>query len=196
METDIVKIVGAVARKVRSRNYEGQPAKVVLATRTYNAEIADVWDALTNVERIPRWFLPISGELKLGGYYQLEGNASGEVTSCDPPNSFGVTWEFGSEVTWLNIKLTDEGEMTGFQLEHIAHVTDERWAEFGPGAVGVGWDMGLMGLEQHLVTGASVDPAQMQGWIASDAGKQFVRASSYSWCAAAIGSGDTPKAAN
>src|SRR5882724_8555264 len=29
------------------------------------------WDAMTNAERIPRWFLPISADLRLSGRYQL-----------------------------------------------------------------------------------------------------------------------------
>ena len=44
-----------------------------------------MWDAVTSAERIPRWFLPISGDLRLGGRYQLEGNAGGEVLECAPP---------------------------------------------------------------------------------------------------------------
>jgi peptidoglycan hydrolase CwlO-like protein len=35
--------------------------------RSYDAEIEELWDAVTNAERIPRWFAPITGELKLGG---------------------------------------------------------------------------------------------------------------------------------
>ena len=35
------------------------------------------------------------------------------------------------------------------ELEHIAHV-EEHWEQFGPGAVGIGWDLGLVGLAIHL----------------------------------------------
>ncbi len=50
---------------------------MVVARRRYAGAVDEVWDALTNPERIPRWFLPISGELRLGGRYQLTGNAGG-----------------------------------------------------------------------------------------------------------------------
>ena len=43
--------------------------------RTYETTIVDLWDAITSAERIPRRFLPISGDLRLGGRYQLEGHA-------------------------------------------------------------------------------------------------------------------------
>ena len=32
------------------------------------------------------------------------------------------------------------------ELEHTAVVPEERWDQYGPGAVGVGWDQGLLGL--------------------------------------------------
>lgn len=41
-----------------------------------------MWDACTDPERIPRWFLPISGDLRLNGRYQLEGNAGGAITEA------------------------------------------------------------------------------------------------------------------
>ena len=195
MEIDVVKVVGAVTRKVVRRDYEGKPAAAVIATRVFPTEIEDVWDALTKPERIPRWFLPISGDLRLGGRYQLEGNAGGEITACDPPESFAVTWESGGEVTWLKVRLRSEGEGTRFELQHIAHLDGERWEQYGPGAVGVGWDMLVMALELHLSSGETVDAAAAEAWMASVPGKQFARASAYSWGAAAIASGDDVKAA-
>ena len=64
-------------------------------TRLYDTSVDDLWDALTSKERIPRWFLPVEGDLKLGGRYQLKGNAGGTITACTPPNHFAATWEFG-----------------------------------------------------------------------------------------------------
>ena len=62
-------------------------------------------------------------------------------------------------MSWIEVRFTAEGDRTRFELQHIAHVDDERWTEFGPGAVGIGWDLGLMGLAEYLRTGAAVtDP--------------------------------------
>jgi uncharacterized protein YndB with AHSA1/START domain len=192
MEIDVVSTVGAVTRKVLNREHEGRPAKVVVAKRNFDAPIDDVWDALTNPERISRWFLPVTGELKVGGRYLLESNAGGEVLACDPPNSFAVTWEFEGQVSWLEVGLREVGEQIRFELEHIAYV-DETWEEYGPGAVGVGWDMAIMGLQLHLATGQGASPEESAAWMASDNGKQFVRASSY--CAAAINAGEDARSA-
>src|SRR5262249_53577559 len=95
MTIDPVTTAGLVAREVRAGSREGAPRKIVIARRTSPTGRADLWDALTNPERIPRWFLPVSGELKVGGRYQLEGNAGGVVERCDEPELFAVTWEFG-----------------------------------------------------------------------------------------------------
>jgi uncharacterized protein YndB with AHSA1/START domain len=190
MKIDIAEHVGAVTRTVLERDHNGRRARVVVATRTYYAEIADVWDAMTNAERIPRWFLPISGDLRLGGRYQLHGNAGGEITRCEPPRHLGVTWEFAGEVSWVTVQLADVARgRTLLELEHVAHVDDDRWEQYGPGAVGVGWDMALMGLGQHLATGASVDPREAMAWLGSDDGRQFVGHSSEDWCRASVASG-------
>jgi len=187
---DVVDQINSMQRQVGSRVLDAGEARTVTVIRTYDAPIEDVWDACTNHERIPRWFLPISGELRVGGRYQLEGNAAGTIESCDPPRSFVATWEYGGEVSWIELRLSRESDgRTRFELEHIAHVDDERWAQFGPGAVGVGWDLGLMGLATHLMSGRSVDPQEFAAWSASQEGKQFVSLSSQKWCDASVAAG-------
>jgi hypothetical protein len=134
--------------------------------------------------------MPVSGDLRVNGRYQLEGNASGTIERCDPPNGFAATWEYGGDVTWIEVRLSAENGGTRFELEHIAHVDDERWAEFGPGAVGIGWDMALMGLAQHLSPGGpAVVPEESAAWTASDEGKEFMTSSSEQWCEASIAAG-------
>jgi Activator of Hsp90 ATPase homolog 1-like protein len=99
IEIDIERIFGAVKREVSAREREGRTARVANVARTYDTHVEDLWDALTNHERIPRWFLPVSGDLRLGGRYQLEGNASGTITACEPPRHLAATWEYGDEVS-------------------------------------------------------------------------------------------------
>jgi hypothetical protein len=79
---------------------------------------------------------------------------------CAAPNSFAATWEYGSDVSWIELRLVPVGNgRTRLEPEHTAHVDDERWVQDGPGAVGVGWDLALMGLTGHLESGKTVDPA-------------------------------------
>jgi uncharacterized protein YndB with AHSA1/START domain len=186
--------VGLVAREVRTRQHEGKPARVVIASRSYDTSIEDLWDALTNGERIPRWFLPISGELRLGGRYQFQGNAGGTITACEPPRLLAATWEGpGGPVSWVTVRLEDEAaDRTRLTLEHMAHVGGDFWDRFGPGAVGVGWDGAIRGLGLHMDTGAAVDPKAALEWSMSEEGKAFSRACAEDWGRAAVADGDDP----
>jgi len=78
-------VLGAEFRRVENREHLGQPALVAIATRTYDTTVEDLWNAITTPQRLARWFTPVEGDLRLGGRYQLQGNASGTITRCDPP---------------------------------------------------------------------------------------------------------------
>jgi uncharacterized protein YndB with AHSA1/START domain len=193
---DVTQQINAVRRQVGTRVLEAGEARTVTVSQSYKAPVEDVWDACTNPERIPRWFLPISGDLRVGGRYQLEGNASGTIERCDPPSSFAATWEYGDQVSWIEVRLTAEPEgRTRLALDHIAHVDDGQWAEFGPGAVGVGWDMGFMGLAVHLSSGRPVDRRESADWAASGGGREFTSLASQRWCDASVAAGTDEAAA-
>lgn len=90
MDFDIDHHFSAVQRSVSSVTRDEKATKTVTLTRSYPTSINDLWSALTNSKRIPLWFLPITGDLNLGGRYQFEGNASGEIRECNSPYlSFG-----------------------------------------------------------------------------------------------------------
>ncbi|MBO2453046.1 SRPBCC family protein [Actinomadura barringtoniae] len=190
---DVTEQINAVRRRVGARMMEAGEARTITISQTYDAELDDVWDAITSPERISRWFLPVSGELRLGGRYAIEGNASGTIERCDPPKSFFATWEFGGDTSWIEVSLSPaEDGRTVFQLEHIAHVDDERWTEFGPGAVGIGWDMGLIGLYVHLTGGQELTSEEGAAWAGSDEGKAFMTDSNERWREADVASGTDP----
>ncbi|WP_116951610.1 SRPBCC family protein [Jiangella endophytica] len=198
---DVVEQVNAVRRQVGSSTIEAGEARTVTISQVYPATVEDVWDACTNPERIPRWFSPVSGELKVGGRYQVEGNAGGTVEHCDPPKSFAATWEFNGEVSWIEVRFTaEDDERTRLELEHIALVNSaslEFWDLYGPGAVGLGWDLAFIGMALHLGSGGEqVDPKAVEAWTISDDGKRFVGLASEKWRDANVESGfATPEAA-
>jgi uncharacterized protein YndB with AHSA1/START domain len=193
---NVTQQISAVRRHVGRRMLEAGEARTVTVSQTYDAGIEDLWDACTNPERIPRWFLPITGELRVGGRYQLEGNAGGTIESCDPPRSFAATWEFGGAVTWIEVRLEPQSEgATRLEIEHIALV-DDRWTQFGPGAVGIGWDLGLVGLANHLSSGEPVDRERGNAWVASEDGREFISRSSGAWRNADVAAGADPRRAD
>jgi uncharacterized protein YndB with AHSA1/START domain len=191
--TDVNREITATARQVRA----GAPGeeRVAVLERTYGTNVEDLWDACTNPERIPRWFLPVSGDLQAGGRFQLEGNAGGTIERCDPPTGLRATWEFGGAISWIELRLTAvNADTTQFELAHIVRADDTTWARFGPGAVGIGWELGLSGLARHLA-GEVLDAAAAQAWVTSEEGRRFVAESSQRWRAAAAAAGTEPDTA-
>ncbi len=196
MLTDPATTAGLVAREIRSGSRDGQTTKIAVARRTYGTDQADLWDAVTNPERLPRWFVPITGDLHEGGHYQLEGNASGVVERCREPESLTVTWEFGGMMSWLQVTLSPADDGTTLELVHEAPVDPDMWEQFGPGAVGVGWDLALMGLGLHIeADGPLMDPEAAAAWSVSPEGVRFVEQAATGWADAAIADGDEPDAA-
>jgi uncharacterized protein YndB with AHSA1/START domain len=157
MILDIPAQIGAIHRAVRRTPREdGGENVTVLAQRTYAADPQDTWSALTDPTRIARWFMPIHGDLRVGGSFQLEGNAGGDILECEPPRRFRVT--FGSESSFVEVRLSADGEgATLFELEHTVPI---EMAQSGAGAlwVGPGWDGGLLALGLYLAGEETNDP--------------------------------------
>ena len=91
MPFDLTAHVNAMSRSVRNLERDGKPAKAVVASHVYDTDLADLWDAVTNPERLRRWFSPVTGELRLGGRYQVENNAGGTITECEPQRRIAAT---------------------------------------------------------------------------------------------------------
>lgn len=154
---DMLEHLNAMQREV-SRTGE---TVTVTMRRSYAAAPEELWDALTTPERMARWLMPVSGDLKPGGSFQLAGNAGGEVLECEPPQRFRVT--FGGETSLLEIRLTPGSDSTT-QLE-LEHSMGEAPAPGGAGAlwVGPGWDGALMGLALYIAgeLPADANPTEM-----------------------------------
>ena len=48
MKFDIITQLSAITRAVHEREHEGQPARAVVATRTYDTTVEELWDAITS----------------------------------------------------------------------------------------------------------------------------------------------------
>lgn len=190
---------GAEFRKVENREHLGKPAIVAILTRSYDTTVEDLWDAITTPERLARWFMPVEGDLKVGGRYQLKGNAGGTITRCDRPEALDVTWEIMGGTSWVQVRLAPDGKRARLTLEHIAHkegIGEEHLKKYGPAATGIGWDLALEGLRQHLASGgAALDPQAFQAWTLSAEGKAFVQKCGEAWAEAHIASGADPEEA-
>lgn len=196
MDLDIHKHLDATTRVVQHLLHDGQSANAVVLTRTYVTNVDHLWDTITSPRHLPQWFLPVSGDLRLGGRFQLQGNAGGTIERCAPPRTLGLTWEFGEDTSWVHVRLTDDDDgRTQLTLEHVA-LAGEHWQTYGPGAGGVGWDGALMGLAEHLRTGEPADPEAAMAWMMSEQKKRFYRLASEAWGRAHRAAGADPAVAD
>ena len=186
--------LAAVERSVSAVQIEGQPANAVTLSRSYPTTLEDLWGAATTLERIPLWFMPVSGDLKPGGRYQLEGNAGGTIMECERLSHFEVTWEFAGDVSWVKARFT--GEAAGGARVTISHIAglSEHWEVYGPGAVGVGWELGLLGLALHIEQPREPKPDEAE-FAASQDGKALIIGSSERWADASVAAGTPADAA-
>jgi uncharacterized protein YndB with AHSA1/START domain len=183
---DIASQINAIHRTVEllpPADGSGERVRVLLR-RGYDAPIGDIWDAVTQPERIKRWFMPVSGELRVGGSFQLEGNAGGEILACEPPRLLRVT--FGGPTSLVEVRLTAQGE-NGAMLE-LEHIVPIEMAQSGAGAlyIGPGWDGALLGLDLFLRGEAVGDPFAA---ASSSVAQEFSRRSAHAWAAVVQDSG-------
>lgn len=189
---DFSNAFGATFREVGKGERDGRPTHIVRARRTYPTSQDDLWSALTEKDRVCRWFAEVSGDLKPGGRFAIKGNADGDIIACEPPRALALTWEFGGNLSWVRVTVeVSEGEAL-LTLEHEIP-TDEKseahWAEYGPGATGVGWDMAFLGLDAHLSgDGQPLLEAGMV-WATSVQGKATLRTWADTWGKAHVRAG-------
>ena len=94
----------------------------------------------------------------------------------------------------MEVRFSDDGaEGARVTLTHTAHLS-EHWQTYGPGAVGVGWEMGFLGLEFHLAQPEEPRPDEM-AFVNSSDGRAFIAGSSEAWGRAAIAAGTEADAA-
>ncbi len=185
---DLIAALEQAGRTVADTELRNAPAHVVELRRALRAPVADVWEACTRPERVRRWFLPLSGDLRPGGSFQLEGNAGGTITTCEPPHRLQLTWQFGdAEPSLVSLELAPAGDdTTELVLRHTVP-EDDRWAQYGPGAVGVGWDGALAGLAAFIAGDVGPNDHQLMA--------DFMRMSADLWGAAHQATAVTPEAA-
>jgi uncharacterized protein YndB with AHSA1/START domain len=176
---DIPGQLEAIYREVEARELEGGGEGVgVLLRRRYGAPIEDVWDAVTDPVRMKRWFLPVSGDLRAGGTFQLEGNAGGQILSCEPPRLLRVT--FGAPTSVVELRLSpDEDGDTVLELEHTVPLEMAR-SVAGALYVGPGWDGALMALDLFLRGDVPADPVAA---ASSPEAQEFGKESVHAWTA-------------
>lgn len=194
---DVLDELNAVHRAMGKGSVPAGEAYTVELRRRYDADIEDVWAAITSTERLSRWLRPVTGDLRLGGAFELADMAHGEILRCEPPRLLKVSWLYGPDADkWpgtseVEVRLApgSTGD-TEFELIHAAVVDPHYFPTYGPGAGGVGWDQGLLALARLL---AGDEAENLAEFDTSPEGREFSRRSAAAWGQAHLAAGGDPQ---
>jgi len=69
---------------------------VVRMEERFDTDVDDVWSALTDPERLARWYGEVEGDLRLGGEYRARlfssgWEGTGRIEACEPPRRLLVS---------------------------------------------------------------------------------------------------------
>jgi uncharacterized protein YndB with AHSA1/START domain len=116
-------------REVGRRRIAAGDARTAIIRRTISAPIETVWAACSEPDRLNRFFLPVTGNLRPGGNFQFQDQAGGQILRCDPPHHIAVTWDYPGravdEVT-LHLSPGPNGD-TVLELEHATVTKLVEW---------------------------------------------------------------------
>jgi uncharacterized protein YndB with AHSA1/START domain len=100
---------------------------VVRMEDRFDTDIEDLWSALTDPQRLARWYGEVEGELRLGGEFEVRIpdalEATARVDVCEPPERLVVTMRDDDprpgqpEETVIEAQLTAEADQTVLVVE-------------------------------------------------------------------------------
>jgi uncharacterized protein YndB with AHSA1/START domain len=133
----------------------------------FDTTVDDLWSALTDPDRLRRWYGEVSGDLRLGGQFRqhipsADIDATGRIDVCEPPRRLVLT-----------SRETDESYRRGNGAPPYDQVVEATVRADGDHSVlvievhgmpldkvafyGVGWQINVENLGAHLAGGASGD---------------------------------------
>ncbi|MGZ6697530.1 MAG: SRPBCC domain-containing protein [Solirubrobacteraceae bacterium] len=139
--------------ELRRRTIGAGEARVAVFTRTYPTMVEDLWDACTNPERLARWYVPVSGDLRAGGTFEQVNMGSGTIVVCDAPRLLKLSLGGGADE--IEVRLS-EGPEDGTATLELAHATTLDSHEIGGQmydaifCMGGGYYPRLLALDLHL----------------------------------------------
>ncbi|HEY1832149.1 MAG TPA: SRPBCC family protein [Acidimicrobiales bacterium] len=115
----------------------------------YDTDIEDLWSAITDPDRLGRWFAIVEGDLRVGGMifarFISTDEGPGRIDVCEAPHRLKVTMKPGaSDEAEIVVVLTSEGEKTRLAIED-RRLTRENLSDYG-----AGWQVHLEDLASFL----------------------------------------------
>ena len=151
-----------------TRQIPAGEARCALFRRTYEASVAEVWDACTDPERLSRWYAPVEGDLTVGGTFTQGDFGMGKIVQCEAPRLLTVA--VGNGEVWpdqVELRLSEGPD--GTTVLEFEHATTLDTHEIGGQiydavyCMGGGYGPRLVTLEQHLrgELAADVNPREL-----------------------------------
>lgn len=147
--SDIDGWVTGTRREIGTRGINGGSGHGVRIIIHFSAPQDEVWHACTAPERMRLWFLPVTGDLRVGGKYELETYAEGQILHCSAPDLLTVTMNFQGLPGEAVLALSAADGETVLEFEHTMAMDAGPWAALAPD-IGSGWDVALRYLDLHL----------------------------------------------
>ncbi|MGW5668694.1 SRPBCC family protein [Micromonospora sp. NPDC003776] len=175
--------VDETERELGQRKIGAGDAHSAIMRRVYSAPIDDVWSAITEPERINRFFLPVSGDLHEGGHFSIEMNANGEILKCEKPHLLRLSWSAQGDVPdEVEIRLTEVKGGTQLELEHasvrdVFVSSDPKTGEWG---IGAGWEPPLKYLGKYLA-GELPDKSSLEWYQPNEEDANLSRDAGMAW---------------
>jgi len=124
-------------------------AEAVVVERTFNAPVARVWEALTDVDQMREWYFDLKEfEAKVGFEFEFmvehEGNAYHhlcKVREVTPQKKIAYTWRYKGEPgdSLVTFELFGEGEKTRLRLTHTGIETFPKTPAYARKNFEAGW---------------------------------------------------------
>lgn len=152
MTTRTPELLEPAPELVRRPVASGEMARVAVMRRHYDAAVEDVWDACTDPERLARWYVPVTGDLRVGGSFEQVNMGSGVVVRCEPPRHLLVSLGGGVDEIELHLAPSASGG-TDLRLEHATTLDSHEIGGETYDAIfcmGGGYYPRLLALDWHL----------------------------------------------
>jgi uncharacterized protein YndB with AHSA1/START domain len=148
------RIIGSMRRIDEKRG-------AVRVEDVYDTDVADLWSAITEPNRVARWIATVEGDLGVGGIVQTHFTSTwegpGRIDVCDAPNRLVLTMEPGTEdETVIEAVLTAEGERSRLVVEERGLPLDVLYKH------GAGWQAHVEDLGRYLAGGRSMWKARWE----------------------------------
>lgn len=153
----------------------------VVLERTVMESVPTVWAALTEPDRLARWYGPVEGTVASGSTVRFpRSGAEATIEICDHHRFFNLAWDPQNDGGLVQVSLTKVQEGTVLTLRHTLP-RNQHWDQYGPAAVGLGWDGMLLALSFYLQGDDRLAPEDQQAFSAGEEGRAFTKRSAEAW---------------